>query len=644
MSRYKNFCEKLKNWKMNVTTSLQEFETTNQISFRCPSGHESSIAATSLNNKISPKNFAKLKSICADCNTILIKEAEAMELTQKLGFKFLSMETIGDRRLIKYQCVCGNESSTDLRNLKRPDRKAQCPRCQNDPHKLDYDVLKKNFETRNCVLLTSRENYQNNKQRLDFRCVCGATSTIVHQDLLRGRLCMSCKNDRSKSTSMETYGVDNPAKSEEIKQKIVDSMVKNHGVKYAQQKPEIRAKTDATSLEKYGKLRAFLLPEVFEKIRKTHKEKYGVEFPLQAQEIQDKITMTFMKTLNAPRPFLSEIYLQRMKEKYGHEWFCCTDAYKQVMLDKYGSENYITSDHCKQQMLDKYGSENYITSDHCKQQMLEKYGSENYITSDHCKQQMLEKYGSENYITSDHCKQQMLDKYGSENYITSDHCKQQMLDKYGSENYITSDHCKQQMLDKYGSDNYLTSDHCKQQMLNKYGSEYFVTSQKYREFMLETYGAESAMQCPELFRKAQSTSFHRKPYISPDGKTFMVLGYEGVALDEILKEEGIKTVYAGEDPEIPVFQYVGDDDKTHYYYPDIYIPEENRVIEIKSIYTYNQDPEKTLCKALKVSENHLFELRLYNHKKEIVEILECRNGMFYSKTLGLLQIGKQFDC
>ena len=510
-----------------------------------------------------------------------------MELTQKLGFKFLSMETIGDRRLIKYQCVCGNESSTDLRNLKRPDRKAQCPRCQNDPHKLDYDVLKKNFETRNCVLLTSRENYQNNKQRLDFRCVCGATSTIVHQDLLRGRLCMSCKNDRSKSTSIETYGVDNPAKSEEIKQKIVDSMVKNHGVKYAQQKPEIRAKTDATSLEKYGKLRAFLLPEVFEKIRKTHKEKYGVEFPLQAQEIQDKITMTFMKTLNAPRPFLSEIYLQRMKEKYGHEWFCCTDAYKQVMLDKYGSENYITSDHCKQQMLDKYGSENYITSDHCKQQMLEKYGSENYITSDHCKQQMLDKYGSENYITSDHCKQQML---------------------------------------------------------NKYGSEYFVTSQKYREFMLETYGAESAMQCPELFRKAQSTSFRRKPYISPDGKTFMVLGYEGVALDEILKEEGIKTVYAGEDPEIPVFQYVGDDDKTHYYYPDIYIPEENRVIEIKSIYTYNQDPEKTLCKALKVSENHLFELRLYNHKKEIVEILECRNGMFYSKTLGLLQIGKQFDC
>jgi hypothetical protein len=291
-----------------------------------------------------------------------------------------------------------------------------------------------------------------------------------------------------------------------VKKKIVDTMMKNHGVEYAQQKPEIRAKTDATSLEKYGKLRAFLLPEVFDKIRKTHKVKYGVEFPLQAKEIQDKITMTFMKTLNAPRPFLSDIYLQRMKEKYGHEWFCCTDAFKEVMVEKYGSE-------------------------------------------------------------------------------------------------------------------------------------YFITSQKYREIMLEKYGAESAMQCPELFRKAQSSSFCRKPYISPDGKTFMVLGYEGIAMDDILKKEGIKTFYAGEDKEIPVFQYIGDDDKTHSYYPDVYIPEENRVIEIKSVYTYNRDPEKTLCKALKVSESHLFELRLYNSHKEVVEILECRNGMFYSKTLGHLQPG-----
>jgi glutathione peroxidase-family protein len=65
-------------------------------------------------------------------------------------------------------------------------------------------------------------------------------------------------------------------------------MIENHGVPYAQQSPDIRAKTDQTCMERYGVLRAFLLPETFEKIRRTHKEKFGVEFPLQSKEIQEK--------------------------------------------------------------------------------------------------------------------------------------------------------------------------------------------------------------------------------------------------------------------------------------------------------------------------------------------------------------------
>jgi len=565
-----------------------EFKENNKVRFQCQEGHESVITAASFINKTAPKNIGKVKSLCTECNTMLLKAEEAKEITEKLGFEFLRLErhtSNKDSKVVHYRCTCGNESSTDLRNLKKTDRQSHCPKCQNDPYKVDYDILKKNFEDRRCVLLTPKEDYKNNKQRLDFRCVCGNESVIVYQDLLRGRLCMGCKGERAEATSQKIYGVSNPSKSEEVKRKIVETTVRNHGVEYAQQNPAVRAKTDATSLKKYGKLRAFLLPEVFEKIRKTHKAKYGVEFPLQAKEIQDKISLTFMRTLGATRPFLSETFLESMKEKYGHEWFCCTKAFKEIMLEKYGSEHYVTSDHCKKQMMDRFGSEHYVTSDHCKKQM--------------------------------------MDRFGSEHYVTSDHCKKQMMDRFGSEHYVTSDHCKKQMMDRFGS-------------------EYFITSQKYRDYMLKTYGAESAMQCPELFRKAQASSFCRKPYVSPDGKTFMVLGYEGVAIDDILKQEGVKTFYAGEDVEIPVFQYTGDDDKTHFYYPDVYLPDENRVIEIKSVYVYNRDPEKTLCKALKVSETHLFELRLYNHKKEVVEILECRNGLFYSRTLGLLEPGVEY--
>jgi hypothetical protein len=179
-------------------------------------------------------------------------------------------------------------------------------------------------------------------------------------------------------------------------------------------------------------------------------------------------------------------------------------------------------------------------------------------------------------------------------------------------------------------------------MRDEYGTDYYVTSEHYRQKMRDEYGVESPMQCPELFRKAQSTSFHRRPYVSHDGHTFMVLGYEGIAIDDILKQEGIKTFYAGEDDCIPTFQYIGGDNKFHYYYPDIFIPTENRVIEIKSVYTYNRDPEKTLNKAICVSEDYLFELRLYDHHKTLVEILECRKGMFYSHTEGFLELGKMY--
>jgi hypothetical protein len=38
------------------------------------------------------------------------------------------------------------------------------------------------------------------------------------------------------------------------------------------------------------------------------------------------------------------------------------------------------------------------------------------------------------------------------------------------------------------------------------------------------------------------------------------------------------------------------ENKEHRYYPDIYIKSENRVIEVKSLYTFNKEKEKNLLK------------------------------------------------
>jgi hypothetical protein len=41
------------------------------------------------------------------------------------------------------------------------------------------------------------------------------------------------------------------------------------------------------------------------------------------------------------------------------------------------------------------------------------------------------------------------------------------------------------------------------------------------------------------------------------------------------------------------YEYEGE---THRYYPDIYIKSENKVIEVKSTYTFNKEKEKNLLK------------------------------------------------
>ena len=56
------------------------------------------------------------------------------------------------------------------------------------------------------------------------------------------------------------------------------------------------------------------------------------------------------------------------------------------------------------------------------------------------------------------------------------------------------------------------------------------------------------------------------------------------------------------------------DDKKHLYYPDIYIPEYNKIIEVKSTYTYNKDVEKVKYTATSVSENYIYELRFMKVK------------------------------
>ena len=89
--------------------------------------------------------------------------------------------------------------------------------------------------------------------------------------------------------------------------------------------------------------------------------------------------------------------------------------------------------------------------------------------------------------------------------------------------------------------------------------------------------------------KIVKSSKSYKKYIMPSGIIRNVQGYEPFALDILLKtyqEEQIKT----DRYDLPVINYTYND-KTKRYFPDIWIPHINLIIEVKSQWIYNKQLE-----------------------------------------------------
>ena len=70
-----------------------------------------------------------------------------------------------------------------------------------------------------------------------------------------------------KNNCLEKYGVDNPAKSEEIKDKSKKTLNEKYGVDYARQIKEAREKAKQTCLKKYGVECFLLTDEIKEKAK-----------------------------------------------------------------------------------------------------------------------------------------------------------------------------------------------------------------------------------------------------------------------------------------------------------------------------------------------------------------------------------------
>jgi len=232
---------------------------------------------------------------------------------------------------------------------------------------------------------------------------------------------------------------------------------------------------------------------------------------------------------------------------------------------------------------------------------LERYGDENYTNIEKNKRTCLKRYGVDNVSKLDSTihkiKETKHERYGDENYNNREDAVKTCLERYGNENYKNPDKNKQTKLERYGDENYNNRPLMKQTKLERYGNENYNNTKQNKKTTFKNWGVYHCLQHQDLLNKAIKSAHTFKDYMLPSGKTIKVQGYEPKALD-ILFKQGYKEedLIIQQRKEMPEIWYHTSDKKKHRYYPDIFIISENKIIEVKSEWTYNLHLKKNLLK------------------------------------------------
>ena len=125
------------------------------------------------------------------------------------------------------------------------------------------------------------------------------------------------------------------------------------------------------------------------------------------------------------------------------------------------------------------------------------------------------------------------------------------------------------------------------------------------------------MQNPIIAEKSSKNSLNAKDYTLPSGKIIKLQGYEKFALDILITKYDESDILTGcsNMPEIWYF-----DEKYRRYFPDVYIPKDNLIIEVKSSYTYNKNFNEVNIKRLATQAlGYTFKLIIFDDKGNIMK-------------------------
>jgi hypothetical protein len=145
--------------------------------------------------------------------------------------------------------------------------------------------------------------------------------------------------------------------------------------------------------------------------------------------------------------------------------------------------------------------------------------------------------------------------------------------------------------------------------------------EKCKETSRKHYGVDYPNQSLEYQIQNQHKGYKRKVFVMPSGDIRIVQGDEQFAIQQLLEERYTEEQIKTRREDIPRIQY-NCNGKQRSYFPDIFLPHENKLIEVKSTRTYDIDWNKKLkYQKEECDKLYNYEIWVYNQKKQRVFVL-----------------------
>lgn len=201
--------------------------------------------------------------------------------------------------------------------------------------------------------------------------------------------------------------------------------------------------------------------------------------------------------------------------------------------------------------------------------------------------------------------------------------KETFNEKYGGhpmKTEHTKNKLKKSVLEKYGHDNIMKYYSENNMVMSPFRLE--SVKEKIKETFEIKYGGHP-MQSDESFEKNLKSRVKFKDYLLPSGNNIKLQGYEIFGIKYLLEKytendiiQGIKKI----NKELGIIRY-NHKGKLRKYYADFYVKSENKIYEVKSIWTYRANLEKNLLKKKTCESFGLkFEFLIFDYKGKLITV------------------------